>query len=326
MVAKVWNLKNPEILMTVLNRLKHRIRLELIKAKVSHKINIEDTIVLFSEPRSGSTWVMNLLQQIPYTAVIWEPEHPENGLVDKALGLNSDIQYIPKQEHWPEAEEEFRRIFNLHKLNKWSAEQSPFRNWMKSEQMIVKFVRASALMPWLLEQFGFNHRPIFLLRHPMAVVKSQIRAFFREHNSDKFNAWPPQPYPSLFEKHRDFLNTLQSNLEIRLAVWCLNNSVVLEEPKENFIRIHYEDILLTPEACLERLFKELEVAVPDGALQLIDKPSVTDFQKDLKDNSREQIEKWTGAFSKEELKKAQQILDYFGIDLYSAYDPYPVET
>lgn len=292
------------------------------KQLAKNKPAIRENIILFSEPRSGSTWVMNLLQQIPETAVIWEPEHPDYGVLDPKLGFNSDIQYIPKDAQWKAAKEEYSKILSGQKLSKWSIEQSPFRDWLKARQLIVKFVRATALMPWLLKEFKFKHKPIFLIRHPMAVVYSQIRAFFEDEPFEKFSL-PQQPYQDFIDQHKAFLQTLTTKLEVRLAFWCLNNKVILQEPKDHFIRIHYEDILLEPESTLKRLFEQLQIPVPESIFQQLNKPSVTDFKKDLKKDPKAQIEKWTKAFSEEDKKKAQRVLDHFGIKVYSATDPYP---
>lgn len=38
-------------------------------------------IIISSDARGGSTWLLELLTQIPRTAVIWKPFHAKNGFV-----------------------------------------------------------------------------------------------------------------------------------------------------------------------------------------------------------------------------------------------------
>ena len=48
---------------------------------VRNKFKAEEGIVIFSEARGGSTWLMEILNNIPNTVVDWEPLHVNNGVV-----------------------------------------------------------------------------------------------------------------------------------------------------------------------------------------------------------------------------------------------------
>src|SRR5690242_1804363 len=53
---------------------------KIIKIK---NFQAEQGIILCSEPRGGSTWLMEIFTKIRGTLINWEPLHVENGVVPK---------------------------------------------------------------------------------------------------------------------------------------------------------------------------------------------------------------------------------------------------
>ena len=303
---------------------KHGIKSRLIMNRMKKaNIDIRDTIILFSDPRSGSTWLMNMLQQIPNTATIFEPEHWEHGLLPSSLKFGAELQYIPKDHQWTEAKKAFEKIFLGYKLNKWTEQHSAYHEWMQSEQIIVKFVRGNTFIPWLINQFDFKYKPVYLLRHPLAVANSRLRNFKEDQAFQSFN-FPDQPFNENILVHKPFLESLKTSIEIVIAIWCLNNKALLQEedPKE-YIKVNYENLRLQPEVQLRKIFNQLTIPLPKKALEMINKPSVTDFNKEMVADPHHQIEKWVKLISPEQQAEAQRVLDYFEIREYSAYNAYP---
>ena len=135
--------------------------------------DIRQTIVIAGSPRSGTTWLAELLNTIPRSAILWEP-----------LFLDADPQlpkigfgwrtYVPPDRDRPEMEAYLRRVLTGRVLNPWTLQRTSLRDVYRVKRWIVKFVRANMLLPWLTLRFP-TRRPLLLVRHPCAVVASQIR-------------------------------------------------------------------------------------------------------------------------------------------------------
>lgn len=59
-------------------------------------------------------------------------------------------------------------------IDKWTARDLSIKNCISKEFVIVKFVRDENILDWIADNFPIR-KPIFLIRHPCAVVSSQIR-------------------------------------------------------------------------------------------------------------------------------------------------------
>src|SRR5690349_13836871 len=107
--------------MTLLKRLQNRIiyhtilkGVEFLNRKKDY-INPGETILVFSNPRGGSTWMAEILNEIPKSVVVWEPLFKT-----KLKGFsNLDFHWhqpIPAGTIWPEARAEFKKLLNRENL------------------------------------------------------------------------------------------------------------------------------------------------------------------------------------------------------------------
>src|SRR5690606_13257283 len=141
-------------------------------------------------------------------------------------------QYIPEHAKWPEAEAFFINLFKGKVLNKWIMQQTTAKELLQSNQFIIKFCRGNALLPYLTHHFHFVHKPILLVRHPFAVVASQLKHGSWNHIHPKFTI-PEAPYHSHYKEHEAFCKTLTTQAEILTSYWCLTNQIPLRHAKNN---------------------------------------------------------------------------------------------
>ena len=81
------------------NKLKDA-RFAMIKSSFRRKdFDPREAVVIFSDPRGGSTWLMEMLEQIPRSTTIFEPLHAELGLMEEELDLGWR-PYIPADYQW----------------------------------------------------------------------------------------------------------------------------------------------------------------------------------------------------------------------------------
>jgi len=275
----------------------------------------EEHILVFTDPRSGSTWLAEILCEITGKPMLWEPLHLEKGKKFSSLGFTWR-QHIPEEASWPEAKKLFAELFEGKLLNQWISIHTNADDLKKANSAVIKFVRANAMLPWLMRNFNFKYKPIYLIRNPFAVVSSQIKKGWN-YNIDKlyddklkFNAY--------YEQHLDYLSSLESKEEGLIAFWCLSNKPSLDykNRKQDVITVQYEDLILQPQETLSEILREWKLEY-DLTNFNFKKPSST-----VSDTSplsgKDQIDLWKSSFNSKEIEKMQAVLNHFGITEYSA--------
>lgn len=156
-------------------RLIHRSRYPILKLLSLYKeFDPNNNFMIFSEPRGGSTWLAQMIKTVPRTALIWEPINPK--VYQELRKINFGWrQYIPENDKWQEAEDFFKQIFIGNKLSYHTSSFLTVCDLIKAEQLLIKFVRGNALLPWITKQYNLIHKPIYLVRHPFAVAQSQLK-------------------------------------------------------------------------------------------------------------------------------------------------------
>lgn len=278
----------------------------------------EQAILVFSDPRGGSTWLTQLINEIPCTAVVWEPLHLNEGSSFKELSFGWR-QHIPIEADWPEARNAFEELLSGKRLNAYATYLSSPDKYKRASQLIVKFCRGTALLPWLVNQFDFNYAPIYLVRHPFAVVASQIRHGGWNQQVSTYEI-PSAPFNDIYVQHADFLISLKTREEQLVATWCITNKVALEDENNNqkWITLHYENLLLNPQVELEKVFSQWGMEIPSKMIEKVNDPSKTTVETSPVKKNINQISKWKQQFSEETIRKLEDVLHYFQINQYSS--------
>lgn len=312
-------------------RYHHANRGKDLKKKLENLSNLnfktEQQIFIFSDPRSGSTWLMEILNQLEKTATIWEPFHPNNGVIDQKFNLGWR-PYVPEDYKWEELKDHLDEIFSNSIINKWTIDRSRYSQYKKADRLIVKMVRTNALLPFFVNQFQLKYKPIYLLRHPVSQGISHIKAFGKDKYiwaREKFEI-PKVKFAEPYLLHKDFLMTLESQLECRVAQWCITNSQTLNSKyKDKWKTVFYENVLINPHDQLDLIFEDIGKVSPK-ILKSISAPSWTS-SKDLKSSTRQQIEKWTQQINVEQKSKLQRIINHFNLsEVYNLDSAYPLNN
>lgn len=288
--------------------------------------NHEDCFIIFSEPRGGSTWLLEMLSFLLDANINWEPLHKNNGIVSHEY-TNGWRLFIQENNTNPDYYQLFKNIHSYSVHNEWTRQNLDLFKLIRSNKVITKYVRANLSVPYLLQNFDFKYPPIYLLRHPIDTCISQIKAFKLTHkNFPKKLKIPSEFYSKNGLKKEDELIELNSSLEFQVAKWCVNNYLVLN--RFNKLRLHpvfYSDILLNPEKELEKIIDLYAIPKAKKKIKQItfSKPSNTDFHTQLIANPKEQLYKNFKNLDEHSKKRIQQIFDYFGVELYDAYSPIP---
>ena len=307
-------------------RFKRRVKFESIQFILRFKsFKTSESIIIFSEPRGGSTWLMELLAKIPNTVINFEPLHVLRGVVPNRFKWGENV-FIEEENENDEYLELMSDILRLKEYSWWTIGKNSTSEVFKGKKVITKFIQGNMLLPWITNKINLKYKPIYLLRHPISCSLSRLKIWDKGQPLAKY-----QPHKSLnnegFFEHELYINSLDSKLQRNVALWCINNKYIIEHPRHNidWIVMYYEDLVLQPLEQMEYLVKrnKMKFNFKDLAFAKIREPSKTTLGTELKSDPKVQIEKFLTEVDKEELIKIQKILDYFSIKNYTAFDAIP---
>lgn len=286
-------------------------------------------ILLTGSPRSGTTWVLELLETIPRTRRVWEPFFTGVGLDARQLaGVNFGLglrPYLPVEENHSELESYFERLLigkeydplrmrGIYTFTHWELVK---RN-VASNKTIIKFCRAQRLLPWLLQRFSV--RSILLIRHPLAVVASQLHhpGFQLDETSNVHPVISNQvavewPELSLYTQ------TL-THLEEKLAAsWCFDYLIPLRNWNfcEKALLLIYENLVTEPGHELTRIERHLGIKFPLEVFHQLANPSATTVEDSNVLTGKDRLSTWENRLSSEQVDRILSVIRVFGLDFYT---------
>lgn len=286
--------------------LKAKLRTLAIKLCLSGRFDEDKVYILTSSPRSGSTLLGQVLNSMPGSCVLFEPLHPEKVPAARAAHF-SDSNYVDPGDAWPEGERFLRRVFQGKVVNDWTSREMGLREACRSTTMIVKFVRANRILPWICRTFDVPP-PIFLVRHPCAVVASQMNCAWM--GTERPSA-PPflDDYP-VFRSALSRTAGVEENLAAR---WALDQlPVLLHKGPRPWLVVTYEDLVLHPTPTLARIFKMWGMDVDiDKAMRGLEKPSRVVGRLGVSGTNG-----WQEQLTQEQISRILGVVNAFGLTFY----------
>lgn len=303
------------VVIRLINRFKLYKKIWLVKSR-RNSFNPIDQLLIFSDPRGGSTWITELLKTINNTAIIWEPLNISEVESVQKLGFGWR-QYIPEDVNWIDAKKMFDQILSGRILNEWTLLKTTTQEFFKAEKLIVKICRGNMLLPWLVNQYSFKYKPIYLVRHPFAVVCSQLRQGGWNSTFSRFQI-PKIPYNEVYREHYKFMSSLETKEELLTAMWCLTNKIPLESKvKLKYLTIHYEDLVQSPQQTVKTIFSSWAMPIPEGIDLKYRQASSTTVSGSDVTQVKKQLELWRHRFDGTQIRKMSKVLKYFEIKVYN---------
>ena len=296
------------------------------------RIALRDSILIAGSPRSGTTWLMEIFENIPGYSYLFEPlqAHWFPSSIKVGFGQRP---YRRPDEYWPECEEYLRKIFTGQIVSRkppYGYNLNMTLNRLFSKKLIVKSIRLNRLLPWIANKFQLRNIT-FIIRHPCAVIASQIITGFGGYqNYYPFtNRFPTKEGliteasnidildPNIIEK----LKRIKTTEELLAVAWCLDNYVPLyySDPQK-WNMIIYEKLVTDGETELRKLFTEIgESDSAEMAINQLKKPSMLTLEKDPETvlSTNIQLSKWKKKLSKDQIKRILSIVEDFGLDFYT---------
>ena len=322
------------------------------------KINPKDNILIIGSPRSGTTWLMEILQLLPNYTYLSEPINPILFPEAFTIGFTSRT-YLPIDNDWPSGERHLDKIFRGHVMNHpiparlkdaennqpnysppsfqkqlqdlYKLQPKTLINHLFAKKLVVKFVRLNRLLPWISQRFQLRGI-IFIIRHPCAVIASQLNTGFCGYHPSS----PPYTdiYPSLEMLLHEAskieglspnvlqkLKEIKTREEILAATWCLDNLIPLSHAKPYpWTVVTYEKLIKEGEQELKRIFHEIgQKTIPPDCYKYLKKPSklTTEQEQHIVTQRDKQLSKWKKKLSEEQIKRILSVVSDFGLDFYN---------
>ena len=289
-----------------------------------------EAILIFSENRGGSTWIMETLQKQLEGISIFEPLFGWDGKFKKYNHQFSSPFYFGAKETAPLLKRFLEGTFEGRYTSSHTLQFNSLLQLYNGKKLLVKMVNVNLIAPWVIEEFNFKYKPIYLIRHPLAILASQRKytSVHRENYSDKklsgfdLSRLKSESHPYL--KYLNIINSADTAYKRFLVGWCIRNKEFLKNSySKKVIKVHYEDLVLNNKKVLKNIRKEWRMETPEDVEMDTSKASGTTAIGEQVLEGHRQLEKWFDFFSDEEKEDFQSIFDQFNITEYNAYDALP---
>lgn|GEM_PF-719928 len=294
-----------------------------------HRPGSLPNVFVFSLPRSGSTWLMELVWSQPGFKHCNEPTDLRHPLVRKHLGINEwhDLYQATDRDqlrHYFEGFCEGRLGF----LN-----PRPFYRYYRpyTNRIVFKIIHGCEdRLNWFADQF--DGRVVYLVRHPIAVslsregfptLQAMLSSNYRQHFSDAQL------------RYADAIAASGSKLEQGVLSWCLQTAMPLRQQRGDWVVVSYEQLILEPEPVIQELQRKLVLPKPQRMLEQLMTPSRSTWKSDgstrqMLDGdqparAQRLVEKWRDHVSPSEERRLMEILERFEIDVYTTGNALPSE-
>jgi hypothetical protein len=310
------------------------------------RMTLVKPILVTGAPRSGTTWVGNMLAASSQLYYIHEPFNPD---YRPGLGI-CNVKFGCHQTYITEADEGryykpirrmiegkynlfagvlgCRSIGDLKKV--WEQKQEFQEHRRQNRFPLIKDPIALMSAGWLARRFDIN--VVVMIRHPAAFVSSMKRLDWGFHPS----RWALTQNLLL----KDYLSPLEDELkrlrdskadivEQTALLWKVAYLVVskYKEQYPNWIYLRHEDLSRDPLLGYEQLYKRLGLEFTDRVKEKIveysneSNPSHSSGVENLlKLNSKKVISQWKKALSPEEIARIKDIIGEVSSHFYSDRD------
>lgn len=283
-----------------------------------------DNVFIFSTPRSGSTWLAEMILSQPSFRDCDQPFDIRNDYVREKLGIstwdelyNRDSDRLLQPYLQAVCDGRLRGLTTLGNRGRLISRRLAFKIQNGWQERIG----------WMQEKFG--GKVVILLRHPIAVTLSRkqfprLEAFLKSTYARKFDK-------DVLAMAKRIAET-GSHFEKGILHWCFETALPLRQIEGDWIIIAYEELVSDPEPVINRLAGGLNLPEPKLIMNKLSIPSRTTWKSTAdtrkmvaSDDRKRLISKWRDRVSEAEECQAFEIVEAFGIDAYCFGRDMPAE-
>ena len=293
---------------------------------------IQDTIVVAGTPRSGTTWLLELLRSLSGYKALNEPLLYEEARAEYGFSWRT---YLSPDDPAPKQSAYMQTILSgrLGLSPAWHFEDRSRIQQLVTQatrrRLVVKFCRANRMLHWLVRRFDVRGL-VFIVRHPCAVVASMLRHGGWEHmktdigESVDFDLDPALPSP-VREHFSSIVRNCTSRTEALAALWCLDHYIPLvyhTEEESPWVLVPYERLVTEGHSELQRIVSALGTEMTVEMRGRFDEPS-SSVRDQFHQNAEQQLSKWRRRLSDRQVDEVLSIVQAAGLDAAYSRDLEP---
>lgn len=291
-----------------------------------HRPSEAPNAFIFSMPRSGSTWLQELIWTQPGFKYCNEPLN----LKEDFLRRKSSISGFEELYNSSSRDKviDYLRLFCIG--NHHFLDPSPLRKYYRlvTNRMVFKIIHGGEIFINDIAE-KCNGKVIFLIRHPIAVSLSRKTL---PRLNVLCSAQILQQFSPSQQKLAQDIQTKGTFLEKGVLSWCIQNQLALRQRRPDWLVITYEQLTVEPKPIIEALVENLGLSHPERIWQQLNIPSAVKVQSEQKavemmageqQQRRLLIERWREKVLPEEASRLMQIAADFELDVYTNNNSYP---
>lgn len=270
----------------------------------------KDCTLVAGGGRSGTTWVMEMINAGRDHRVVFEPFAPHR--VRFLPGLDRQ-QYVRPEDDDPTTAALFDRVIDGRYRSWWTDQHN--RTFL-CRRRLIKAIRANLCLGYIRRRYP--RMPIVLLvRHPCAAASSMLRLGYGRYPMSVF-----LDQPTLVEDHLDpyidLIRSTEDEFDVRVLRWCVQHKVLFSQLAEGDVHLmFYEELCEDPHGSFEALFTYLGRSYGRTAKKAVHKPSRLSGDHSAILGGSPSVDAWRKSVSAEQLERATRLLDAFGLsDIY----------
>lgn len=283
---------------------------------------LENTVVISGSPRSGTTWLGNILNKHIDYCMLTEPFNLRDpALQDAGYTWRT---YVPHEYQWPNGYNIAYKIFTGQHIYKSQLLDNNLINILRAKSLLIKSVRLNRLFPWLTNNFNLRGQ-IYLIRHPCAVIASQkIHQAFPKQVLNDFDL-------AFIEEHLSHLHKpvqkLKTEEELRAIMWSIDQLVPLSISNPPWLTVSYEQLVANGDTELKRISDYLNLELTSDMIEQLEQPSreAQRWSADPKQSIEKRLSGWQQRLDEETIDRILDVVDMFGIQGFSK-DIFPDTT
>ena len=299
--------------------------------------DINESIIVFGSPRSGTTWLAEMLKGLPGYKLLNEPLRLSTNPRARDAGFEWRT-HLPPGTDSPVREEHLRGVLQGH------VDLGPawhFRSdglfgklWehVSCNSAVVKFCRLGRMLHWVAERFDVRGM-VVVIRHPCAVISSRLQMGENWKGKDEEKKQIPVSCryggkipERICDEFSHIFEGVEHWVEHLAISWALDYYFAFyDHPRGSedypWILTSYEQLLLDGEEELERIVSKLGGEVTDTMLSQIG--TASSFASDsFRMDVRHQLTKWKSKLTDRQVRDILEVAEAFQLDFYEE-DPAP---
>ncbi len=265
-----------------------------------------DTIFISGSPRTGTTWLGEIVGSCPGIRVVFEPFHKSRTARTRALGR----RYLRPEGDYPTERSVLADVLTG-RAGDWGPRQVGHR--LLPARLAVKSVRGNLMLEYLHR--NFQCPVVFITRHPCAVVASRLKMGYPSALSELTSQG--QLMEDLLGPYAQAMADAVTTVEQHAALWCAENLLALRQMTEPWqTTVFYEELFSDPRRHVDRVFEAVRLyrtASVDEGLRRVSRTARKDSAVVTGDGV---LERWRKDLDRDHVRAVLSMLERFEIDTY----------